>query len=121
MGEFLASLTLGSTPAVAALLQAPLAAFVFGQGVAWTYELTFRGASYSRGFNQSILLAALFSTLVVLALGQSLMAGLGLFGVLSMIRFRTTLKSSRDLLFVMASAASGLAAGTGALAVGAAG
>ncbi len=118
MGDLL---DLGVTSTWLSALQALLGAFVFGQILAWAYELTFRGVSYSRAFGQSIVLAGVAAATVVLAMAHSLVAGLGLLGVLSMIRFRTTLKSPRDLVFVMASAASGIAVGVGALGVALAG
>ena len=91
-----------------------LAAFVTGQALAWVYERTFDGLSYSRGFSHTIVLVCLSASVLVLSMSHSLIAGLGLFGVLSMIRFRTDLKTSRDLVFVMASASLGVAAGVGA-------
>ncbi len=102
-------------------LKALLAAFVVGQAVSWTYELTYRGVSYSRSFSQSLLLTCLTSAVVMLALAQSLLAGLGLLGVLSLVRFRTTLKSPRDLVFVMAAAALGICSGLDALRLAVAG
>ncbi len=102
-------------------VKALLAAFVFGQLLAWTYEVTYQGLSYSRSFNHTIVLACLSAAIVVLAMGHSLVAGLGLLGVLSMVRFRTTLKSSRDLVFVMGAATVGVACGVDALAAATAG
>jgi hypothetical protein len=55
------------------------------------------------------------ASILVLAMQYSLLAGIGLFGVLSMIRFRTDLKTSRDLVFVMGSACAGVACGVGAV------
>lgn len=96
-------------------IKALLAAFVFGQLLAWTYEYTYQGLSYSRSFNHTIVLATISAAIVVIAMGHSLVAGLGLLGVLSMVRFRTTLKSSRDLVFIMGSATIGVACGVNAL------
>jgi hypothetical protein len=96
-------------------LSALVAAFVFGQVLGWTYEITFLGLSYSRGFSHAIVLVCLSAALLVLAMQHSLLAGLGLFGVLSMIRFRTDLKTPRDLVFVMGAACVGVASGVGAL------
>jgi len=98
-------------------LLALLGAFVLCQGLAFTYEATFRGVSYSRSFTQSLVLLGLGATTVVLAMGHSLVAGFGLMGVLSMVRFRSTLKSPRDLVFVLAAAGAGVASGVGALGV----
>ena len=98
-------------------LAALIAAFVFGQVLAWTYEFTFQGLSYSRGFTHTIVLVCLSAAILVLAMQHSILAGLGLFGVLSMIRFRVDLKTPRDLVFVMGSACVGVACGVAAIVV----
>jgi hypothetical protein len=90
-------------------------AFVFGQVLAWTYERTYRGLSYSRGFSHTLVLVCIAAAILVLAMHFSLLAGLGLFGILSMIRFRTDLKTPRDLVFVMGAATVGVASGVGAI------
>lgn len=91
-----------------------LAAFVFGQVLAWTYERTYSGLSYSRGFSHALVLACISAAILVQSMSYSLLAGIGLFGVLSMIRFRTDLKTPRDLVFVMGAACLGVASGVGA-------
>jgi len=96
-------------------LTALVAAFVFGQLLAWTYERTYSGLSYSRGFSHTLVLVCISASILVLSMQYSLLAGLGLFGVLSMIRFRTDLKTPRDLVFVMGSACVGVASGVGAI------
>ena len=92
-----------------------LGAFVFGQVLAWTYERTYRGLSYSRGFSHTLVLVCIAASILVLSMQFSLLAGLGLFGILSMIRFRTDLKTPRDLVFVMGTATVGVACGVGAM------
>ncbi len=92
-----------------------IGAFVFGQVLGWTYEFTFRGLSYSRGFSHAVVLVCVSAAILVLAMQHSLLAGLGLFGVLSMIRFRTDLKTPRDLVFVMGAACVGVACGVDAM------
>jgi hypothetical protein len=96
-------------------LSALLGAFVFGQVIAWTYEKTYRGLSYSRGFSHTLVLVTISASILVLSMKHSVLAGLGLFGVLSMIRFRTDLKTPRDLVFVMGCACLGVATGAGAI------
>jgi uncharacterized membrane protein YhiD involved in acid resistance len=98
-----------------------LGAFVFGQVLAWTYERTYRGLSYSRGFSHTLVLVCISAAILVLAMQFSLLAGLGLFGILSMIRFRTDLKTPRDLVFVMGAACVGVSSGVGAMLEGALG
>ena len=55
-----------------------VAAFVFGQLLAWAYEFTFEGLSYSRGFSQTVVLVCLSASILVLAMQHSLLARLGL-------------------------------------------
>jgi hypothetical protein len=95
-------------------LSSLIAAFVFGQVLAWAYERTYVGLSYSRTFSHTLVLVCISASILVLAMNHSLVAGIGLFGVLSMIRFRTDLKTSRDIVFVMAAATLGVASGVGA-------
>ena len=104
-----------STGVWVAPLSALVAAFVFGQVIAWTYERTYRGLSYSRGFSHTLVLVCISASILVLAMQHSLIAGLGLFGILSMIRFRTDLKTARDLVFVMGAACLGVTCGVGAV------
>ena len=81
-------------------ISALLGAFVFGQVIAWAYERTYRGLSYSRGFSHTLVLVAISASILVLSMQHSILAGLGLFGVLSMIRFRTDLKTPRRITCV---------------------
>lgn len=97
--------------------KALLAAFVLGQIVAWSYEKTFQGLSYSKRFSETLILAGFCSAILVMAVGRSLYAGLGLLGMLSVIRFRTNLKTPRDLVFLLAAVVFGVAAGVDAIAV----
>ncbi len=55
--------------------------------------------------------AGVVSALVVLAVGDNVARGIGLVGALTVIRFRSTLKDPRDLIFAFASLATGVAAG----------
>ncbi|HEY8379812.1 MAG TPA: DUF4956 domain-containing protein, partial [Nannocystis sp.] len=48
-----------------------------------------------------------------LAVGNSIAAGIGIAGGLSIIRFRTALRDPRDMMFVFAGLAAGIASGLG--------
>jgi hypothetical protein len=98
-----------------------LAAFIVGQLLAWVYEATYSGLSYSRRFADMLTLLTTVCAGFVLISRQSLIVGFGLMAVLSIIRFRTNVKSPNDLVFVLASATFGLGAGLGALVVTAVG
>jgi hypothetical protein len=79
--------------------------------VAAVYVWTYRGLSYSRGFVHALVIGGLVATLLMLAIGNNVARGLGLLGTLALIRFRATLKDSRDMIFVFCSLAVGIAAG----------
>lgn len=53
----------------------------------------------------------------MLAIGDDIARGLGMVGALTLVRFRATLKDPRDLMFVFASLATGVACGVQAFAV----
>ena len=88
-----------------------LLAFALAQVIAATYVWTFRGMSYSRSFVLAVAMGAIISCTLMLAINNSIAAGLGIAGSLAIIRFRTALRDSRDMVFVFASMAAGICAG----------
>lgn len=88
-----------------------LLAIGLSQLMAGVYLFTFRGLSYSRSFVQGMVLGSVVSCMLMLAVGTSVAAGLGIAGGLSVIRFRTTMRDPRDMVFVFGALAVGIAAG----------
>jgi len=93
------------------LLLSMLVSFVLCQLISAVYSWTFRGLSYSRGFVISLALSGIVATVLMLAIGNNVARGLGLLGTLAVIRFRSTLRDVRDMTFVFASLAVGIAVG----------
>jgi uncharacterized membrane protein YhiD involved in acid resistance len=89
-------------------------AFFLAQIVSGVYIMTFRGLSYSRSFVQGIPLGAVITSMLMLAIGDSIAAGIGLAGGLSIVRFRTTMRDPRDMMFIFAGLGVGIACGLGA-------
>ena len=56
-------------------------------------------------------MASIVTSMLMLAIGRSIAAGIGIAGGLSIIRFRTTMRDPRDMVFVFAALAVGIAAG----------
>jgi len=100
----------GSAGIVSALLAIGLA-FALAQLVSAVYIATFRGLSYSRSFVQGIPLGAIVTSTLMLAIGDSIAAGIGLAGGLSIVRFRTTMRDPRDMVFIFAGLGVGIACG----------
>lgn len=99
------------------LLTMLLTSFVLCQMIAAVYTWTFRGLSYSRGFVISLALTGIVATVLMLAIGNNVARGLGLLGTLAIIRFRSTMRDVRDMIFIFASLAVGIAVGVQALTI----
>jgi uncharacterized membrane protein YhiD involved in acid resistance len=88
-----------------------LLAFGLGQGVAAVYMATFRGLSYSRTTVHGMALGSIITCMLMLAVGSSIAAGIGVAGGLTAVRFRTTMRDPRDVIFVFAALGVGMACG----------
>jgi hypothetical protein len=86
-------------------------AFLLSSIIAITHRLTFTGDYYARNFFQALILGAVVTTMVMMAIGDSLARGLGVFGAMAIIRFRTRIDDPRDVLFLFAALSTGLAIG----------
>jgi hypothetical protein len=90
-----------------------LLAFGLAQAIGAVYVWTFRGMSYSTGLVHAIVVGSVIACMLMLAVGNSIAAGIGIAGGLSIIRFRTALRDPRDMMFVFAGLAAGIASGLG--------
>jgi uncharacterized membrane protein YhiD involved in acid resistance len=81
--------------------------------IAWLYRRTQRGPGYSANFANSIVLLAMITALVIMVIGNNLARAFGLVGAMSIIRFRTAVKDTRDIIFIFFGLSVGLAAGVG--------
>ncbi|MBK1875952.1 DUF4956 domain-containing protein [Pelagicoccus mobilis] len=90
---------------------------VLGSMLATVYRWTHVGFSYSRSYVQTLVLASIVSTIMIVAIGNNLARGLGILGALAIIRFRTPIRDPRDIIFLFASLAVGISSGSGIYAV----
>lgn len=88
-----------------------LMAFLLSTLLAFTYEKSTRNIVVSKNYLQALVLASLVSATVMQAIGDSLARGLGMLGALAIIRFRTTLRHPRNMMFMFASLAVGISCG----------
>lgn len=91
-----------------------LISFLLSSVIGVTYIKTFRGLSYSRTYIQAVILGSMVAATVIHAIGDSLARGLGMMGALAIIRFRSSFKDPRDIMFMFASLAAGIGCGVGA-------
>jgi len=96
-------------------------AFLFGLAISTIYRITYKGYSYSSSFVNTLIIITLVTAVVIMVIGNNLARAFGLVGAMSIIRFRTVLKDTRDIAFVFFALAAGMAAGAGNHAIGIAG
>jgi uncharacterized membrane protein YhiD involved in acid resistance len=77
------------------------------------YRFTYRGPGYSNSFITSIVVLALITSVVIMVIGNNLARAFGLVGALSIIRFRTAVKDTIDIVYIFFALAIGMAAGVG--------
>ena len=90
-----------------------LLAFIFGFFISLIYRLTYKGYAYSSSFVNMLVIIAMVTAIVMMVIGNNLARAFGLVGAMSIIRFRTVVKDTRDIAFVFFSLAGGMAAGAG--------
>jgi uncharacterized membrane protein YhiD involved in acid resistance len=90
-----------------------LMSFVLCSVYALVYRVTFQGLSYSRAFIHTMILGGMVVAMMIMAIGNNLARGLGILGTLAIIRFRTPIRDSRDMIFLFVSLGTGIACGAG--------
>jgi uncharacterized membrane protein len=111
MLDFLTLQTATTHPSIISILYTVLISFLLSSLIAVTYEKTFRGLSYSRNFIQAMILSSIVAGMVMQAIGDNPVRGLGILGALAIIRFRTVFKDPRDIIFMFAAVAAGISCG----------
>ncbi len=104
---------LGATQILTSLLMS----FVLASVLATAYRWTFAGMSYSRSFIHTLVLGAMITSMLIMAIGNNLARGLGILGTLAIVRFRTPIRDPRDMMFLFASLGVGIACGANTLGV----
>ncbi|MDP8249015.1 MAG: DUF4956 domain-containing protein [Candidatus Tritonobacter lacicola] len=93
-------------------------AFLLGILISIVYRYTHKGISYSQSFVQTLVLLTFIISIVMMVIGSNIARAFSLVGALSIIRFRTVVKDTRDIAFVFFALAVGMAAGSGSYLVG---
>lgn len=99
-------------PALVAIIFTVLASMLLGMLIAFTYEKTTRSVERPDHFLQAMILITVVAATILQAIGDSVARGLGMLGALSIIRFRTTVRNPRNIVFMFSAIAAGIACGT---------
>ncbi len=87
--------------------------FIFGLIISLVYKKTHKGLSYSQSFMITNVFVSVIVCMVIMIIGNNLARAFALVGALSIIRFRTVVKDTKDTAYIFWSLASGMATGTG--------
>ena len=83
-----------------------------------SYMLSHEGSIYSRKFNVSLMALTVITTAVMIVIGNNIALSLGMVGALSIVRFRTAIKDSRDTIYIFWAIVTGICCGAGDFMVG---
>lgn len=86
-----------------------------------SYVLSHKGTIYSRKFGVTLVVLTVMTGTVMTVIGNNIALSLGMVGALSIVRFRTALKDSRDTAYVFWTIIVGICCGVGDYVVAAAG
>ncbi len=97
------------------LVVAIIGAFLCALPVSWVYMAVRSGEEYDQSLVHTILILPMVVTGIVIIVQNSLALAFSLAGIAGAVRFRNSLKSSGDALFILTAVAMGLSAGIGAV------
>ena len=122
MREYLMQLleSTGELTAESILLRLAVSA-VIGGFIFLSYRLSNNGSVYSKKFNVSLVALAVITTTVMIVIGNNIALSLGMVGALSIVRFRTAIKDSRDTVYIFWAIVVGICCGSGDYLIAAAG
>jgi hypothetical protein len=87
-------------------------AAILGWVIARLYQKTHSGVGYSQAMVQTLILISVVVSVVMIVIGSNIARAFSLVGALSIIRFRTAVKSTRDTAYIFLALTIGMAAGS---------
>jgi len=94
-------------------LFALLLSFVFALPVAWIYTISKADEEYDPSLVQTLVVLTMVITGVMIVVGDVVARAFSLVGVVAAVRFRNTLKDTKDAVYIFISVALGMACGFG--------
>jgi len=86
---------------------------LLGLYIFFVYRVAVNNEFYSKDFNRTLVLMAVVTAGIVLAIQSNLVISLGMVGALSIVRYRTAVKNALDLFFLFWSISIGIICGAG--------
>lgn len=92
---------------------AMLLSFGLALVIAWTYQTTYKGVSYTQSYVHTLIMLSMIVAVIMLIIGSNIARAFTLIGALSIVRFRNAVKDTQDIGFIFLAMAIGMACGTG--------
>ena len=86
---------------------------LIGIAIYISYWYTHIGTAYSKKFNVSLITLTVLTGTVMTVIGNNIALSLGMVGALSIVRFRTAIKDSRDTTYIFWAIIVGICCGVG--------
>lgn len=97
------------------ILKTIFISLIFSAIIYFTYKVSYDTLNYNRKFNITLIMITFITTVLMELVQINLAVSLGMLGSLSLVRFRTNVKDTRDIGFIFWSIFVGLASATGAI------
>ncbi len=101
-----------NVPSLKLMILCLACALLIGFYIYVVYRLSCSDAFYSQDFNLSLVMISVITCAIILTIQSSVIVSLGMVGALSIVRFRTAVKSSIDLVFLFWAISIGIITGT---------
>src|SRR5829696_4825157 len=111
--EDLLTAIVGNGPTIAPLVVTArlVIAMILGGLVAWTYRHTRQPEQITATFPATLVLLSILIAMVTQVIGDNVARAFSLVGALSIVRFRTVVRDTKDTAFVIFSVVVGMAVG----------
>lgn len=86
---------------------------IIGFVIYFSYKFSHTGTIYSKKFNVSLVILTTLTGMVMTVIGNNIALSLGMVGALSIVRFRTAIKDSRDTVYIFWAIIVGICCGAG--------
>src|SRR5690606_940032 len=90
-----------------------IVSLICGLLISFLYRITYKGPGYTSSYLSSLVALSMITAVVIMVIGNNLARAFGLVGAMSIIRFRTAIKDTLDIIFIFFALAVGMAAGVG--------
>ena len=90
-----------------------VASAIMGFLIYVSYYISHRGTIYSKKFNASLVVLTVLTGTVMTVIGNNIALSLGMVGALSIVRFRTAIKDTRDTVYIFWTIIAGICCGVG--------